>query len=130
MTWRIVPTGGGCTALEHEKLHFSVWITDFDGSSAADESSEEVNVCFFLNHEKSELFSIPQLKALSSEETPGFSIGDELYWSYRINLLEIVWDEKSPLDKIKAIVKDIPNDTFISKVVLAENNPDQKEMRQ
>ena len=117
MTWRIVPTGGGCTALEHEKPHFSVWITDFDGSSAATESSEEVNVCFFLNHEKSELFSIPQLKALSSEETPGFSIGDEWYWSYKIKLSD------TTLSEVKAIVKSIPNNTFISKVVLEQNNP-------
>ena len=123
MTWRIVPTGGGCTALEHEKFHFSVWITDFDGSSAADESSEEVNVCFFLNHENSELFSIPELKKLSEYETPGHSIGDEWYWSYKIKLSE------TTLDDVKAIVKSIPNNTFISKVVLGLNTPEGDEPR-
>jgi len=115
--FRIVPTGGGCTALEHEKPHFSVWITDFDGSSAATESSEEVNVCFFLNNESCRLFSIPELKNLSEHETPGHSIGDELYWSYRINLAE------TTLGEVKAIVKSIPNNTFISKVVLGLTTP-------
>lgn len=115
--FRIVPTGGGCTALEHEKPHFSVWITDFDGSSAADESSEEINVCFFLNHENSTLFSIPELKKLSEDETPGPSIGDELYWSYRINLAE------TTLGEVKAIVKNIPNTTFNKEVVLGLNTP-------
>lgn len=124
MTWRIVPTGGGCTALEHEKPHFSVWITDFDGSSAATEASEEINVCFFLNHENSELFSIPELKSLCEHETPGISIGDELYWSYRISLSE------TTLESVKAIVRNIPHDTFITKVVIGQNNPNPKEMNQ
>ena len=112
MNWVIVPTGGGCTALEHEKPNFfSVWITDFDGSSAATESSEEVNVCFFLNDEESELFSIPELKNISKHETPGISIGDEWYWSYRVSFSNDI-----TLEKVKGIVEALPIDLFIKEV--------------
>jgi len=117
MTFRDVHTGGGCTALEHEKEHWSVWITDFDGSSAATESSAEINVCFFLNDESSKLFSIPALKELSEHETPGDSIGDDLYWSYRISL------SGTTLEAVKDIIKHIPSNTFISKVVVGLNTP-------
>jgi hypothetical protein len=123
MTWRISPTGGGCTALELERDSFSVWITDFDGSSAASGASEEVNVCFFLNSENATMRSIPELKKLSEYETPGISIGDEQYWSYRIKLAEI------SLEKLKHILSEIPKDTFNNKVVLGLNTPEGDETR-
>ena len=119
-------TGGGCMAweLKHDhEMTFEIWITDLDGCSMPDTSTEYVIVGFHLHDdeltfEDGKPWTIPQLEALINPFDDSKFDVNENYFSYGIDL-----KKDSDLQTLCSIVKDIPNTTFNKEVVLGLNTP-------
>lgn len=123
-------TGGGCMAWEMnhaDEDDFEIWITDLDGSSMPDQETEYIIIGFHLlstqmHFKEGEPPIIPELLELTKDEHDLFDVNGD-YFSYGVDV------SVHDLDAVIEIVRQIPNNTFNSKVVLGLNNPD-KEMSQ
>ena len=122
--FRMRHTGGGCMAWElihDQENEFEVWITDFDGVSMPDKTTEYVLVGFHLHDEKmhfqdGEPPTILQLQELTNGEHDLFNV-NENYFSYGIPL------KNASLERITQIVRNLSLDTFNKEVVLGLNTP-------
>ena len=123
-------TGGGCMAWEmnHDyEEDLEIWITDLDGTSMPDKTTDYVLIGFtlhstLLHFKEGEPPIIPELLKLTDDEHDLYDCQGN-YFSYGISL------KKISLENVIDIVRNLSLDTFNKEVVLGLNKTKGDETR-